>query len=175
MTALWRTNTLKRLHLAACPGLSDDAIRTLVLGPDPEIDPFTNRPSAPPRKLAHLNLSRCTRLTDEALLSLADNVPLLEGLELGGCTALTDVGFTALVPTLGRLSHLDMEECAEITNATLIALARGPSARRLRSLGVSYCENVGDAGVVEVVRKCTALGNLEMDNSEYSTLARPIV
>lgn len=167
MSALWRANAVQRLHLAACPGLGDDAIRTLVLGPDPELDPFTNRPRTPPRRLLHLNLGRCTRLTDAALRALADNVPMLEGLELGGCVALTDVGFAALLPTLPRLTHLDLEECTEVTDATLVTLARGPAARRLTSVGVSYCENVGDPGVVELVRKCRALGNLECDNSEF--------
>lgn len=167
MIALWRANAVQRLHLAACPGLGDDAIRTLVLGPDPELDPFTNRPRTPPRRLLHLNLGRCTRLTDAALRALADNVPMLEGLELGGCVALTDVGFAALLPTLPRLTHLDLEECTEVTDATLVTLARGPAARRLTSVGVSYCENIGDPGVVELVRKCRALGNLECDNSEF--------
>lgn len=166
MTALWRANAMQHLHLAACPGLGDDAIRTLVLGPDPELDPFTNRPRTPPRRLLHLNLGRCTRLTDAALRALADNVPMLEGLELGGCVALTDAGFAALLPTLPHLTHLDLEECTELTDATLVALARGPAARRLVSVGVSYCENVGDSGVVELVRKCRALGNLECDNSK---------
>lgn len=169
MSALWRANAVQHLHLAACPGLGDDAIRTLVLGPDPELDPFTNRPRTPPRRLLHLNLGRCTRLTDAALRALADNVPMLEGLELGGCVALTDAGFAALIPTLPRLTHLDLEECTEVTDATLVALARGPAARRLTSVGVSYCENVGDAGVVELVRKCRVLGNLECDNSESHT------
>lgn len=173
MTSLWRANAMQHLHLAACPGLDDDAVRTLVLGPDPELDPFTNRPRTPPRRLLHLNLGRCTRLTDAALRALADNVPMLEGLELGGCVALTDAGFAALLPTLPRLTHLDLEECTELTDATLVALARGPAARRLVSVGVSYCENVGDSGVVELVRKCRALGNLECDNSKSHVSSLP--
>lgn len=174
MTALHRANTLEHLHLSACPGLGDDAVRVLLLGTDPELDPFTNRPLAPPRRLVHLNLSRCGRVTDEALRTMAGNVPLLEGLEVAGC-AVGDAGFVALVPGCPRLSHVDLEECVEVTDATLVALARGPAARGVRSLGVSYCENVGDAGVVEVLRKCTGLRNLEVDNSKPPPSRRGIM
>ncbi|CUS07608.1 unnamed protein product [Tuber aestivum] len=170
MQTIFKSNKLEVLHLGACESIDDAAIAIMVEGVDPEVDPFTNKPRAPPRKLVDLDLSRCANLTDQALRSLAGNVPNLEALQLGGCVSLTDSGFTALLPTLGKLTHLDLEECSELTNATLLALARGPAAKKLEHLQCSYCENMGDQGMTEIIRKCPGLRNLEMDNTRVSDL-----
>lgn len=166
MQTIFKSNKLEVLHLGACESIDDAAIGIMMEGVDPEVDPFTNKPKAPPRKLVDLDLSRCSNLTDQALRSMAGNVPNLEALQLGGCVSLTDSGFTALLPTLGKLTHLDLEECSELTDATLLALARGPAAKKLEHLQCSYCENMGDQGMTEIIRKCPGLRNLEMDNSD---------
>ena len=142
----------------------------MVEGRHPEIDPITDRAISPPRKLKHLDLSRCSRLTSASLKYLAHNVPDLEGLQLAGCENLTDEGFSTLLPTLSKLTHLDLEECSQITNETVLALASSPSAATLKFLQLSYCELVGDEGLVQLVRSCPNLMNLEMDNSVYSIL-----
>jgi len=166
MQAIFKSNKLEVLHLGACESIDDAAIAIMVEGVDPEVDPFTNKPKAPPRKLVDLDLSRCSNLTDQALRSLAGNVPNLEALQLGGCVSLTDSGLTTLLPTLGKLTHLDLEECSELTDTTLLALARGPAAKKLEHVQCSYCENMGDQGMTEIIRKCPGLRNLEMDNSD---------
>ncbi|KAL7273818.1 hypothetical protein RUND412_003309 [Rhizina undulata] len=170
MQALFKANTLEKLILAGCSTLSDEAIRILVEGIEADIDPFTTRNAAPHRTLVHLDLSKCLHLTDAALRHLADNVPNLEGLQLGGCFNITDAGMIALLPTLPKLSHLDLEECAEITNLTLIQLAKGPAAKKMKHLHVSYCENLGDSGISEVLRNCDNLRNLEIDNTRVTDL-----
>jgi len=163
--ALFRTNKVERLHLGDAAGVTDEFIRLLVEDVDPEIDPFTNRSTAPPRKLVHLDLGKCTQLTDEALRHLSGNVPCLERLELGNIVSLTDAGLAELLLTLPKLMHLDVEECLELTNTTLINIARGPAAKKLVHLQVNSCENMGDVGMMELLRKCERLRNLEMDNS----------
>ena len=167
MQALFVRNTLERLQLGETTGVTDEMVRLLVEGADPVIDPATDRSMAPPRKLAHLDLRKCTRLTDNALRHLADNVPQLRRLELGGVVGLTDAGFAQLLPTVPRLSHLDVEECVELTNAMLVSLAESPAAKRMLHLQVSQCENMSDPGFIEVLRKCERLRELEMDNSEF--------
>jgi F-box/leucine-rich repeat protein 2/20 len=165
MQALFKANTVERLHFGDSVGVTDEHIRLLVEGADPEIDPFTGRNTAPARKLAHLDLRKCTQLTDNALRYLSGNIPHLVTLELGGVVALTDAGLAQLLPTIPKLSHLDLEECLELTNTTLFNIAKSPAAKKLGLLQVSYCENMGDAGMIELLRKCDGLWNLEMDNS----------
>jgi F-box/leucine-rich repeat protein 2/20 len=87
MQALFKANTVERLHFGDAVGVTDEHIRLLVEGVDPEIDPFTDRNTAPP-------------MTDNALRYLAGNVPHLVTLELGGIASLTDAGLAQLLPTI---------------------------------------------------------------------------
>lgn len=167
MQALFRANTLERLYLSGCETLTDDSIRVMVEGRHPDIDPLTGRTTAPPRKLRHLDLSRCSRLTSASLRHLAHNVPDLEGLQLAGCELLTDDGFTTLLPILTKLTHLDLEECSQITDETILALASAPCAATLKHLQLSYCELVGDTGLGPLIKGCPNLMNIELDNSKF--------
>ncbi|KAJ6258411.1 hypothetical protein Dda_6451 [Drechslerella dactyloides] len=168
LEAIFRANTLERLLLSGCDSLTDESIRILVEGIEADIDPLTDRTTAPARRLRHLNVSKCRGLTDLALRHLAHNVPELEGLELAHVAELTDEGLTDLLPTVPKLSHLDLEECGNVTNDALVELAKAPCAGVLRHLQLSFCESVSDEGMVPVVKACTALRNIELDNTRIT-------
>ncbi|KAI9758349.1 MAG: threonine synthase [Chaenotheca gracillima] len=170
MQRLFETNRLERLVMNGCTALTDEALKVLVEGANAENDPLTGRPRVPPRKLRHLDLGRCHRLTSDGLEALADNVPELEGLQLGGCTDLSDDALTRLLPTVPKLTHLDLEEIPPLTNKTLQNLAQAPCASRLRHLTISYCEKTGDTGMLPVIKACQQLEKLEMDNTRISDL-----
>jgi F-box/leucine-rich repeat protein 2/20 len=170
MTRLFETNTLQRLVMAGCSSLTDASLRLMLEGAEPDVCPLTGRAVVPPRQLRHLDLSRCTGLTDAGLARLAHHVPLLEGLQLGGCAGLGDAALLELLPTLPRLTHLDLEEMPRLTNAVLARLAESPCRERLEHLCVSYCEGLGDMGLLRVVKACTRLRNVDMDNTHISDL-----
>ena len=167
---LFERNTLERLALTNCESLTDEALTTLMVGRDGEIDALTDRVVCPPRRLKHVDLTRCRRITDAGLRSLAHNVPDLETLQLCKCSELTDASLAALLPTVPRLTHLDLEELEQLTNASLQALAAAPAAPTLRHLSVSYCEALGDPGLLAVVRRCPRLECLDADNTRASDL-----
>jgi len=168
---IFDTNNLDRLILSGCSDLDDAALQTMIHGLDPEVDILTDRPTTPVRKLRHLDLTRCNRLTSQGVKALAYKVPYLEGLQLSGCTALTDSALEDLLATTPQLTHLDLEELAELTNAILSEhLAKAPCAGRLEHLSISYCENLGDTGVLPVIRECTKLKSIDMDNTRISDL-----
>lgn len=166
---IFKKNTLERLVLMNTD-ITDDAFITMIQGSDPEIDWLTGRPSVPPRKLKHLDLTKCRQLTDVAIKALAHNVPTLEGLQLSKCTGISDAPLLDLFPTLHSLTHLDLEELDELTNASFQALANSPAAPHLRHLCISYCEGVGDAGMVPVMKSCTRLESVDIDNTRISDL-----
>ncbi len=170
MLELFTSNTLERLILQNCDSLTDDSLTILVEGIDSEIDFLTGRCIVPPRNLKHLDLSRCRNITDAGLISLAHHMPFLEGLQLSKCRALTDISLIALFPTLLRLSHLDLEELDLLSNASLQELAKSPCSATLQHLSISYCENLGDVGMLPVVKACTNLRNLDLDNTRISDL-----
>lgn len=98
-------------------------------------------------------------------------VPDLESLELSRCGSLSDAGLGPVLATTPRLTRLDLEDCALLTNTTLSThLAKAPCAPLLKHLTVSHCENLGDAGLMPVVRACKSLQVLEMDNTRASDL-----
>jgi len=169
--ALFDSNSLERLVLNGCVELSDEALRTIIIGTDPEIDILTDRAVVTPRRLRHLDLSRCTRLTDEGVSSLGYNVPELEGLQLNGCSALTDSALESVLATTPRLTHLELEDLVDLTNDLLSEhLAKAPCAPILEHLSLSYCENIGDAGMVPVMKKCVNLRNADLDNTRSGDL-----
>lgn len=169
--AIFETNNLERLVLNGCSDLTDDSLRTMIHGLDPQIDILTNRPIVPVRKLRHLNLSRCRHLTTQGVEMLGHLVPDLEGLQLSGCTNLTDSALVPILASTPRLTHLELEDLSELTNDFLSQhLAKAPCAPRLELLSVSYCENLSDTGMLPVIKNCTSLQSVDMDNTRVGDL-----
>lgn len=170
MVELFKRNTLERLVLMNCDTLNDESLAALIEGVDEEVDVLTDRPIVPPRRLKHLDLTRCRSITDDGVKSLVDNVPYLEGLQVSKCGGLSDDALISLLPTLPALTHLDMEELDNLTNEVLKTLAQAPCASHLRHLCISYCENLGDSGMLPIFKSCPKLTSLEMDNTRISDL-----
>jgi len=170
MDELFKRNTLERLVLMNCDSLNDDSLAALIEGVDSEIDILTDRPIVPPRRLKHLDLTRCRGISDTGVLTLAGNVPHLEGLQLSKCHSLTDAALTSLLPTVPVLTHLDIEEVDGLTNEVLKAVAISPCAPHIRHICISYCENLGDTGMLPILKACPNLSSLEMDNTRISDL-----
>ena len=169
--AIFTTNNLERLVLAGCEDLSDAALQAMMHGVNPEIDVLTNTPMVPPRKLRHLDLSRCKRLTSQGVQALGHLVPELEGLILSGVTSLTDSALEPILASTPRLTHLELEDLGELTNSLLSEhLAKAPCASKLEHLSIGYCGNLGDTGMLPVFRACTSLRSVIMDNTRISDL-----
>lgn len=168
---LFETNKLERLVLSGCTDITDQFLKTMVHGQDPEIDLLTDLPMVPTRKLRHLDLTRCSRLTSSGIKVLANFVPELEGLQLNCCSLLTDEGLSPIFDTSPRLTHVDIEELAELTNTLFTEhLAKAPCASTLEHLSISYCENIGDTGMLPVIRACANLQSIDLDNTKISDL-----
>ncbi|KAI2637404.1 RNI-like protein [Xylaria nigripes] len=169
--AIFETNNLQRLMLSGCDDLTDDTFRTMIQGLQPEHDFLTDIPIVPARKLRHLDLSRCSQLSNRSITVLSHLVPDLEGLLLNNCNELTDAALEPIVASTPRLTHLELEDLSELTNEFLSKhLAKAPCAAKLEHLSLSYCENVGDSGILPIVKNCLSLRNLEIDNTRISDL-----
>lgn len=167
---LFNRNTLERLVLSHCTDLYDECFQMLVQGADPEIDPVTECAMVPPRNFRHLDLSRCSQLTNKGVRTLTNNVPKLCGLQLSYCEELTDDALTGIFESAPLLTHLDLEELEKLSNTSLQNLARSPCAPRLQHLNISFCEDLGDTGMLQVVKACPQLRTLYMDNTRVSDL-----
>lgn len=170
MLELFNRNNLERLVLPHCDGLNDGTLSILMEGTDAELDYVTGRRIVPPRNLKHLDISRSRHLTDEGLRTLVNNVPHLEGLQLTKCKALTDASIQPLIASIPNLTHLDLEEVELLTNATLQGIAQSSCKDSLQHLSISYCENLGDTGMLPILKACSELRSLDMDNTRISDL-----
>lgn len=170
--AIYNTNNLERLVLCGCVELTDDALKVMMQGLDPEIDILTDRPIVPPRKLRHLDLSRCNRLSSAGVKAIGYNVPELEGLQLSGCKSITDAALEPILASTPRLTHLELEDLEDLTNSLMSEhLAKAPCAETLEHLSISYCENISDVGMLPVLQKCLRLKSVDMDNTRISDLS----
>lgn len=170
MDALFQQNTLESLVLMNCDMLTEEALTVLMEGVGSEKDFLTGIAVVPPRRLKHLDISRCPLIGDGGLLSLCEHVPDLEGLQLAHNSNITDLSLHEVLKSTPNLTHLDVEELDQLTNATLHSLANSPCRITLQHLSVSYCENLGDVGMLPVITHCTALRSLELDNTRISDL-----
>ncbi|KAI1355822.1 F-box domain-containing protein [Xylaria sp. FL0043] len=169
--AIFQTNNLRRLVLSGCSDFKDDALKTMLHGLEPEIDILTDRPIVAPRKIRHLDLSRCPELTDRGVKTLGYLAPELEGLQLNGCPELTDAALQPIIASTPNLTHLEVEELSELTNDFLSKhLATAPCATKLEHLSVSYCEGIGDAGLLPIFQNCVNLKSVDMDNTRAGDL-----
>lgn len=170
MFELFKRNTLERLVLMNCDSLSDESLTALAEGIDSEVDLLTDRPVVPPRRLKHLDLTRCRGISDAGVRSLVGNLPNLEGLQLSKCHSLTDEVINELLPTCPVLTHLELEELEHLTNDVLKTLSTSPCAPHLQHLCISYCENLGDLGILAILKGCTTIASLDLDNTRISDL-----
>lgn len=170
LQSLFIRNNLERLVAGQCADLYDESLEILMQGIDPEIDPLTERAFVPPRKFLHLDFSRCSSLTDKGIQYLAHHVPYLCGLQLSHCNGLTDNALTSLLETTPHLSHLDLEELDELSNTTLVNLSKSPCAPTIQHLNISYCESLGDTGMLAVLKSCPQIRSLVLDNTRISDL-----
>ncbi|EEH45297.1 uncharacterized protein PADG_01447 [Paracoccidioides brasiliensis Pb18] len=167
---LFEENSLERLILSHCSSLSDMSLKILMEGINPEIDLLTDRAVVPPRKLKHLDLSRCRSLTDVGIKSLAHNLTLLEGLQLSQCPNIGDEALLDVLHSTPRLTHLDLEELDKLTNTFLIELSKASCAATLQHLNISFCERIGDTGVLQLLKNCPSIRSLDLDNTRVSDL-----
>lgn len=167
---LYRRNNLERLIIAGCDTLTDQAFEIMIQGLDPQMDVLEDRPMVPPRRWRHLDISECGQLTDRGVKALAHNVPFLEGLKMCKIPGLTDDALENLMLTMSRLTHLEMEELDQITNQVLINFSKSAAAKSLEHLSVSYCEQIGDVGVLPILKSCPELKSLCLDNTRISDL-----
>jgi F-box/leucine-rich repeat protein 2/20 len=163
--ATFAANRLQRLVLAGCSSLTDAAFRIMMYGTNPELDILTDIPMVPVRRLRHLDLGRCSRLTGDAIRTMAHLVPDLEGLVVSGCSEVGDDSLRDVLMSTPRLAFLEMADLPRLTDELLTHLAQAPCAPRLRHLSVSSCASINDAGVLPILAACVSLESLVLDNT----------
>ena len=98
--------------------------------------------------LTHINLHRCSQLTDTlfSYLAFAPCARQLHSVVVSGCDGLTSVAVSSIARYCPSLQLLDMDDCDGMNDRTLLSASQLPSLRTLRLAGA----DVRDSGVAQL-------------------------
>ncbi|CAN0919714.1 F-box/LRR-repeat protein 4 [Linum grandiflorum] len=111
------------------------------------------------QNLSFLNLGLCSKLTGLTFFTLMNNCPLLEDVKMES----TNIGveeFTGLTVKESKIKLLDLAGNNSLSDECLKRVAS--SCPDLEVLNLSYCPNITEDGVTEVLRKCIRVRHLEI-------------
>jgi len=91
------------------------------------------------KKLTTLDLSECSNLSDQGLISVSENCPLLDTVSLCWCWELTDQGLLSLVTRCRSLVNINLCGVVRLSGTFLIDINK-----KLRALKVLDLEQVPD-------------------------------
>ncbi|KIM95040.1 hypothetical protein OIDMADRAFT_207020 [Oidiodendron maius Zn] len=129
------------------------------------------------------NVSWCTHMDARGISAVVLGCPNLRDLRAGEVKGFNDTGLAQDIFNTNNLEKLLLSGCVDITDEALQImlaqltnsllsddLAKAPCAPFLEHLSIGYCENLGDAGMLPVIRACTSLKSVDMDNTRISDL-----
>ncbi|XP_031563546.1 F-box/LRR-repeat protein 14-like isoform X2 [Actinia tenebrosa] len=117
------------------------------------------------KNLRTLNINMCIEITDVSLQGIAKHMCSLECLSLNGCNLVTDVGMVAVAQNLPHLSSLDISKCDLITDLSILTLAK--RSKNLTHLDLSMCAQVTSHSIDELEANLPRLVSLQLRYSEF--------
>lgn len=101
-----------------------------------------------------------SQVTDNAIVSFAQNCPAILEIDLQECKQVTNHSVTILMSTLQNLRELRLAHCTEIDDSAFLELPRHISMGSLRILDLTACESIRDDAVARIVSSAPRLRNL---------------
>ncbi|KAI0033338.1 hypothetical protein K488DRAFT_47910, partial [Vararia minispora EC-137] len=99
-------------------------------------------------QLRMLDLTGCSKITDEAIEGIVAAAPKLRNLALTKCKSLTDRAVEAICGLGKNLHYVHLGHVSQITDGSVKSLAR--SCTRLRYIDLANCQNLTDMSVFEI-------------------------
>lgn len=157
LSAAGKAQALRRLSLAFCRQVDDDALAALAAASG------SNGSTGSSSWLQELILDDCSGISDTGLLALLDGPDgcrSLQRLSVAHCCKLTDASLVPLAER-GVLESLSLNSLHKVGPATLQALARS-CGEVLRELDVSFCRGITEGSVGALVDRCSKLERLSV-------------
>jgi F-box and leucine-rich repeat protein GRR1 len=135
------------IDLHDCKNLEDESITTLI----------TEGPH-----LRELRLAHCSRITDNAFLSLPHDglYESLRILDLTDCGELQDAGVQKIVQAAPRLRNLVLAKCRLLTDRAVLAITR--LGKNLHYIHLGHCSRITDTGVEKLVKLCNRIRYIDL-------------
>ena len=129
-----RCRELRELRLNMCPQIGDDCFVGLAR------DTYINMRS--------LDLTGCSRITDDSVYHIVTAAPKIRTLVLAKCPNITDRGAVQIARLGKHLHFLHLGHCNQLTNRCVAFLAK--YCNRLRYIDLACCTQLTDEAVIEL-------------------------
>ncbi|KAF9780029.1 RNI-like protein [Thelephora terrestris] len=173
---------MREMRLAHCINLTDAAFPSAVkeIVPPAGINPFAQSSQPPPtadpddlpplvltRSFDHLrmlDLTSCSRITDDAIEGIVSNCPKIRNLVVAKCSSLTDAAVESICKLGKHLHYLHLGHITSITDRSVSQLAR--SCTRLKYIDLANCSLLTDMSVFELaaLQKLRRIGLVRVNN-----------
>ncbi|XP_029951714.1 dynein regulatory complex subunit 6 [Salarias fasciatus] len=122
---------LRRLHAAQCPRMTDASLRSM----------------ATLKHLQYLDISLCSRVSDDGIRYLTEGASAgtLRELNVSQCSYVTDISVMMIAQRLSELCHLNLSYCERLTDEAMEQL----NGSSICSLDISGC-NIQDEGLIHL-------------------------
>ncbi|CAK6434607.1 unnamed protein product [Pipistrellus nathusii] len=141
----WRLNVL-RLNFRGCP-LQAKTLRSVSLC----------------KNLQELNVSDCSKLTDETMKYISECCPGILYLNLSN-TSITNRTMRLLPRHFHNLQNLSLAYCRKFTDKGLRYLSLGNGCHKLIYLDLSGCTQISVQGFRNIANSCTGIRNLTIND-----------
>ncbi|KAK9690474.1 hypothetical protein RND81_09G130000 [Saponaria officinalis] len=177
---LQRFPNLKRIDLSSSRGTLHVALREIGQSQVNLEEINVSRKENPPVSLLNelglrmtgLKVFKCSYsyLTDDDLISMADNFASLEELDISQqyFHAITDKGIIALSKKLKWLQKIDLSSNGQISDHSLIALST--NCKLLKKVVLRHCPGVSQAGIDFLMRNSQRYSSLVLESNHKTPL-----
>ncbi|KAL9537448.1 hypothetical protein MBANPS3_011764 [Mucor bainieri] len=146
------TYKLERLDIYICDHLSDSSIYTFITHNS--------------QSLTYLSLAGCNKITDDAVLSVAQHCPKLEHLDLRACGLISDVSIQSVAENCPNLHHLNVGRVRDREKITMQSINLIAQKTKVAVLGLAGCD-MTDESVRAYVDYCPNLSVFEMKECHW--------
>ncbi|GAN09211.1 hypothetical protein MAM1_0250c08733 [Mucor ambiguus] len=136
------THKLEKLDIYICDYLSDSSIYTFI----------THNNQA----LTYLSLAGCNKITDDAVLSVAQHCPKLEHLDLRACGLISDVSIQSIAKNCPNLHHLNVGRVRDREKITMKSINLIAQKTKVAVLGLAGCDITDECLIL--LAKCRGRG-----------------
>lgn len=116
--------------------------------------------------IQNLSLVDCERISNDGIFELAKHCKKLKAIDLKGVAFVYDAALLNLIDNNIELQSLYFAESA-LTDVVLQRISKNLN-RTLKQLDLSWCENITDKGVIQLLSSCTELSSLDLRQCEVT-------
>ncbi|XP_045459134.1 F-box/LRR-repeat protein 14 [Melitaea cinxia] len=123
-------------------------------------------------KLECLQLNTCDQLTNAGIISLTTHQQTLRELDIGLCTRVTDQSLMYISENLIHLEYLNIQRCRAVTNLGVAELSK---LKKLKRLNISQCELITREGIEKGICKEENITMQELDINSLNLVQTGVI